>query len=160
MTTQLISLITLFAAIGSGIISGLMFTFSTFMMGVLGRLPDAQGAKVMQALNVAILNPLFFLVFLGTAVLSLVLAVNALLDLGQPGAAWRLAGAALYLMGVMLVTIVVNVPLNDALAAVDPAAPDGARFWERYLVVWTRWNHVRTLAAVGATAALILAFRG
>jgi uncharacterized membrane protein len=57
------------------------------------------------------------------------------------------------------VTIVFNVPLNNALAAVDPASADGARLWTAYITSWTFWNHVRTVAALAAAASLIIALR-
>ncbi|RQR26413.1 DUF1772 domain-containing protein [Burkholderia sp. Bp9142] len=44
----------------------------------------------------------------------------------------------------------VNVPLNEALAAADPATAQGAALWARYAHDWTRWNHVRTVASVAA----------
>jgi uncharacterized membrane protein len=52
-----------------------------------------------------------------------------------------------------------NIPRNDALAAADPASADGATLWSEYLTAWTAWNHVRTVAAVAATAAFVIAFR-
>jgi uncharacterized membrane protein len=63
-----------------------------------------------------------------------------------------LAAAILYVLGMFVCTIVFNVPLNDALAAVDPASTDGAAVWTRYLNDWTFWNHVRTVASLGAAA--------
>jgi uncharacterized membrane protein len=55
------------------------------------------------------------------------------------------------------VTGVFNVPRNDALAAVEPTRSDAASLWARYVSGWTAWNHVRTAAALGATASFILA---
>ena len=156
---KLISPVTLGAALGCGIMAGLLFTFSAFLMTALGQLPTAQGMTAMQTINVVILNPAFGLVFMGTTLLCLFLAATFLFAPHQPGAVWRLVGAVLFLVGVMGVTAVFNVPLNNALARADPAGLEGAELWERYLVVWTRWNHVRTLAAVGATASFILAFQ-
>jgi len=52
-----------------------------------------------------------------------------------------------------------NVPLNNALAAVDPASADGARVWAGYFTRWTAWNHVRTVAALAAAASLTIARR-
>jgi len=49
------------------------------------------------------------------------------------------------------------VPLNDALATVDPASPEGANRWASYLVTWTNWNHVRTAGAILAAVAFYLA---
>ena len=60
-------------------------------------------------------------------------------------------------MGTVLVTMVFNVPLNDALAAVDPGSTEGAGLWTRYVATWTAWNHVRAVAALAAAALLIMA---
>ena len=56
-----------------------------------------------------------------------------------------------------VVTIACNVPLNDALAASGPATLEGEALWRRYRRVWTRWNHLRTLACIVASALFILA---
>ena len=66
-------------------------------------------------------------------------------------------GIALYLVGTILVTIVFNVPRNDALASIDPASANGASLWAGYLISWTAWNHVRTVAALAAAASLTIA---
>jgi uncharacterized membrane protein len=63
-------------------------------------------------------------------------------------------GSLLYVIGTFLVTMVCNVPLNDALAVADPTSGDGARLWAGYLTNWTFWNHVRTVAALAAAALL------
>ena len=53
-------------------------------------------------------------------------------------------------------TIVFNVPRNNALAAVDPASTSGAAQWTSYLTSWTAWNHVRTAAALAAAGSLTI----
>lgn len=63
----------------------------------------------------------------------------------------------LYAVGMFAVTIVFNVPLNDQLAAADPASSAAAPVWARYLTEWTFWNHVRTAASIAATALFIAA---
>jgi uncharacterized membrane protein len=55
------------------------------------------------------------------------------------------------------VIMVFNVPLNDALATVKPESTDGANLWASYLTNWTLWNHVRTAAALAATALFTIA---
>lgn len=157
MTAELFFAVTLFAALGSGVMAGLFFTFSTFAMTALGRLPPAQGIAAMNSINTAIMNPLFALVFFGTPLACAALIVRGAFQWGAPGAAWLLAGGAVYILGGLVVTIAFNVPLNNALAATDPAGPDGAALWTRYRSVWTAWNHVRTVACLAATALLIVA---
>lgn len=149
----------LFAALGSGLIAGAFFAFSSFVMRALGRLPASEGMAAMQSINVVVLNPLFLGVFVGTAGLCAVAIVCALLRWQQPGAGYLLAGALLYGAGTFLVTMLFNVPLNDALAAVAPTAAGAKELWADYLARWTVWNHVRTAAALAAMAAFILALR-
>jgi uncharacterized membrane protein len=149
--------LTFVAALGAGLMAGLFFAFSTFVMTALGRIAPATGIAAMQSINKAILNPIFFAVFFGTPAVSLLLAIAALIRWSAPGAAWLLAGSVIYLAGSFAVTIVFNVPLNNRLAAVAPDSVEGANVWSHYLSVWTAWNHVRTVACLAATAAFILA---
>ncbi|KGN39925.1 anthrone oxygenase family protein [Knoellia aerolata] len=82
----------------------------------------------------------------------LILAVVG--DVGEPGLA--VAGALLGLAG-LVVTGAGNVPLNDRLAPLVPGAPDTEGEWTAYLTAWTRWNHLRTVAALGSSVLLALA---
>ena len=75
---ELMSGLTLAAALGAGLVAGIFFAFSAFIMAALGRLAPEGGISAMQSINVAVLNPMFFFVFFGTAVLALVLAIAAL----------------------------------------------------------------------------------
>lgn len=157
MLTRLLFALTLLAALGSGLIAGVFFAFSSFVMKALSRLPAPGGIAAMQSINVAVINPWFMAAFLGTAAACFVLVVSSVLRWHEPGAGWRLAGAALYLIGCFLVTLACNVPRNDALAATAPADPESARLWTGYVAGWTAWNHVRTAASLAAAAAFVLA---
>ncbi|WP_395846195.1 DUF1772 domain-containing protein [Cystobacter fuscus] len=149
--------LTVLAALGCGLMAGLFFTFSTFVMRALSRLPPGEGMAAMQAINSAILNPLFFTLFFGTAAVCLWAVVASLLRWHHEGSACRLAGGALYLVGGLLVTAVFNVPMNEKLAATPSSSPEAAALWSSYLTNWTAWNHVRTVASLAAAALLTLA---
>ncbi|MGH9936967.1 MAG: DUF1772 domain-containing protein [Blastocatellia bacterium] len=157
MLDNLLYALTLFSALGCGLVAGAFFAFSTFVMNALARLPAAQGIAAMQSINVTVINPLCGVAFLGTAAACVLLVVSSLLRWRQPGSAYLLAGSLLYLVGTVLVTLVFNVPRNDALAAVDPASAEGASLWAGYVASWTAWNHVRTVAALAAAALLTIA---
>ena len=146
--------LTFVTALGCGLMAGLLFTFSNFVMKALAHLPPAQGIAAMQSINVAIINPLFMVAFLGTALGCVALAVSSLLRWNEPSAVYLLFGSLLYLIGTIMVTVVINVPWNDKLAAVEADTADGASLWLRYVVAWTAWNHVRTVAAITAAASL------
>ena len=68
-----------------------------------------------------------------------------------------LAGGLVYVVGMFVVTMVCNVPRNDALAAVAPASPQAAEMWTAYVASWTAWNHVRTASSIGAAVAFTIA---
>jgi uncharacterized membrane protein len=157
MKDHLLFVVTLVAALGCGLVAGAFFAFSTFIMKALARLPAPQGIAAMQSINVVVINPVFLGTFLGTAAACAVLAVSSLFMWDRPGAVYLLAGGLLYLLGTFVVTMVFNVPRNEALAVVDLASAEGARLWSEYLRSWTAWNHVRTVAALAAAALLTLA---
>ncbi len=154
---NLLFVLTLCSVLGCGLMAGVFFAFSTFVMRGLGRLKPAQGIEAMQSINRTVINPWFLGVFLGTAAVCLLLAGSALWGWHQPGAVYLLAGSLLYLVGTVLVTIVFNVPMNDALERVEPASNEASDYWAGYLVKWTIWNHVRTAAALLAAASFTLA---
>ena len=151
-----IDAITFLAALGAGLVAGAFFAFSSFVMGALAKLPAAGGIAAMQSINIVVINRVFLGTLFGTGALCLPLAVVAVANWG---AAWLLAGALLYLVGTIGVTAFCNVPRNNQLAPLDPAATGSAEIWSRYVAEWTWWNHVRTLAALAATACFILALR-
>ncbi len=171
MIDHLLFALTLFSALGCGLVAGIFFAFSTFVMKALARVPSAQGIAAMQSINITVINPWFMAAFLGTAAACVLVAVSSLLRWNEAGAVYLLSGGLAYLIGTILVTIVFNVPRRarrnlaslplpfraNVLAAVDPASANGARLWASYLTSWTAWNHVRTAAALAAEVLLTIA---
>jgi uncharacterized membrane protein len=144
------------SVIGCALIAGVFFAFSTFVMNALSRLQPAQGIAAMQSINITAINPLFMTALFGTAATCLLLSVSTLSKLSQPDAVYLLIGSLLYPIGTVGVTIAFNVPLNNALAIADPSSTEGTNLWAKYLTDWTFWNHVRTLAALAASATFIV----
>jgi uncharacterized membrane protein len=149
--------LTLLAALGCGLMAGVFFAFSTFVMRALARLPAHEGIAAMQSINVVVVNSLFIAVFMGTALACIVVIIASFVWWQDAGAIWRIVGGALYLVGNIVVTGVANVPRNNALTAISPDDPAGERVWADYVSSWTAWNHVRTATALGAAAAFIIA---
>ncbi|MBW4617837.1 MAG: DUF1772 domain-containing protein [Cyanosarcina radialis HA8281-LM2] len=144
----------LLTALGCGLIAGVFFAFSTFVINALARLQPSEGIAAMQSINITVINPWFMSAFLGTAAACIFLAIFSLLKWSQPGAVYLLVGSLLYLVGTFGVTMGFNVPLNDTLAIAKPDSTEGANLWAKYLTDWTMWNHVRTAAALGSAALL------
>lgn len=157
MFTHLLPFSTLVAALGCGLIAGVFFAFSVFIMRALAVLPPPQGIAAMQSINIVVIHPMFLGVFLGTAIVCAGLAISSLLEWSRPGSGWMLAGAVLYIVGTLTVTMVCNVPRNNLLAALDPASTQAAQVWAEYVRSWTAWNTVRTIASLLASTALVVA---
>jgi uncharacterized membrane protein len=152
-----IMLLTLLGAMGAAVIGGFVFAFSVLVMPALGALPAPNAVAAMQSMNIVAVKCLLMPAMFGTALICLILGGVSLVRWGSPGSLWLLAGCVIYLVGVIGVTAAFNVPMNDALAAVDPASAAAAQLWRDYLPNWTAWNHVRTIMGVISAAALVVA---
>lgn len=65
--------------VGCGVVSGVFFAFSGFVMPALGRLPTPQAVAAMQAINVTAVTPPLMTALFGTAVVCVAIAVEAVL---------------------------------------------------------------------------------
>lgn len=148
---SLIALVVTIALLGSALVGGVFFAFSSFVMKALARIPSSEGIAAMQSINVVVINPSFMGTFVGTALLSLGIVGLALFYWSGTSTIFFLGGATFYIVGTFLVTVFGNVPLNDQLAAVSATDPAAVKLWEHYLDRWMMWNHGRTAAALLAT---------
>lgn len=138
-------------ALSSALVAGIFYAFSSFVMPALGRIPSSEGINAMNAINVTVITPSFMALFMGSALLSIVLGGWSLLSISQTNSQLILLASLLYVIGCFGVTMVFNVPLNNGLAVTSPA--EGSVFWQHYLRTWTVWNTVRT--ASSALAAIV-----
>src|ERR1700741_3128030 len=120
-----------FCALGCGLLAGLYFAFSVFIMNALDRLGPAAGAAAMNSINSVILRSPFMPVFLGTTLAAAALAAIGVMPWGAPRTPWLLAGGSIYVIGMFGVTMLFNVPLNNELVA------NSASAWPNYLSAWT-----------------------
>ncbi|WP_044875429.1 anthrone oxygenase family protein [Pseudomonas sp. LFM046] len=150
-------LLAFLCAIACGLMGGLFFAFSNFVMQALARLSPEAGIAAMQAINQTVLNRLFLATFLGTSAACGLLTLYAYVHWEVPGTFFLLIGSLLYLLGTFGVTLVCNVPRNNALARLDVSNPGSEAAWRTYVEEWTRWNHVRTGTALAASAMLTIA---
>lgn len=129
------------ARITSGLLAGLYFAFAVAVMPALHGLDDAGFGDTMKRINVSIVNPVFVLVFFAAPLLAVVAGVLVRSLVGYAAAA----------MGVttLLITLAVNVPLNDKLAAGASRAD--------FEHLWVRCNVLRTLTGIGSLVCLLLA---
>ncbi len=160
MTERLHLIVIAAMVLGTGLVAGTFLAFSTFVMAALDRRPPHDAIRTMQAINRTVLTPAFMGVLFGTAVLCAVAIVLASRHRADPGSVALLVAALLYLAGVIGVTVVGNVPLNVRLDRIDAGTLDhhaATRAWSEFLGPWLRWNHLRTIAGIGATIAGLLA---
>ncbi|MFI0514202.1 putative membrane protein [Streptomyces canus] len=143
--------------LGTGLVAGVFCAFSTFVMRGLAELPPAQGVAAMNAINVSAVRPPFMAVFVGSAVLSAVIAVVTFVLWPDEGTVELLVGSALYLFGAFGLTVVAHVPRNDTLLGLDPGTAEATAYWPAYVREWTMWNHVRAIASGAAALAYVLA---
>ena len=138
------------------LIGGVFLSFSDFLMRSLANTSGAGGVEVMQVINREVFRWVFMALFVGMAAVSIVIAGYGFFGLGgSSGLLITLAGIV-YLFGCFGVTIVFNVPMNDALAGMNYSSDSAMDYWTgTYLPRWTYWNSVRTFACTISAALLM-----
>jgi uncharacterized membrane protein len=151
---KMITLVLIITAVLTALIGGLFYVYSCSVVLGLGKLPDAEYLKAMQNINREILNPVFFMSFMGTAVL---LPVSAFLFRGQqPVFIFLLVAALVYLIGVFGVTIAGNVPMNDALDRFDVANATLETVKQMRDQFENRWNFLNNIRTSFSVVSIIL----
>ncbi|MFF3855134.1 DUF1772 domain-containing protein [Micromonospora sp. NPDC002575] len=143
------------ATITTGLMAGLFAAFAYAVMPALKAAEDRTFVDTMQRINVTIVNGWFMLGFLGAPVSATLSALLAWHGDGRPALPWIIGGLALYL-AMFLITIAINVPLNDKLAAAgDPGhIADLAAVRVHFESRWVTWNIVRALCSTAAFGCL------
>ncbi|MEM8580316.1 MAG: anthrone oxygenase family protein [Pseudomonadota bacterium] len=154
--SNLLFLLVQFSVLAYALVAGVFLAFSDFIMRSLASTEGNGGAEAMQIINREVFRWIFMALFLGMSGVSVFLAGYAWVALeGQEGALVLLA-ALVYLVGCFGVTIVFNVPMNEAFAGMELNSKGTRSYWfETYLPRWTFWNSVRSGAAA-LSAALLL----
>lgn len=136
------------SALISAIIAGVFLTFSDFAMRAFTVSSDPSGAEVMQVLNRVIYRSIFMVILLCMIPVSAGLGVLAMIRLEGAAASSVLLGTGLYWVGMFMVTVLGNVPMNNRLDALSLNGGEAVTYWQTYRVNWTRLNHIRSLATI------------
>ena len=144
------------AVIATGLVAGVFLTFSDFVMRSLAASQPVAGTEAMQMINRKVYNSVFLALLLGMTGGSILLAVAGMTT-GGPAAPWLIAGGAIYLVGVFVVSVIGNIPMNKRLDVLPPGVAPTDAYWRHYARVWTRWNHVRTISSTAAATAFLIA---
>ncbi len=155
MTIFWLSIVLHVAIMACALVSGVFLTFSDFVMKSLAATREPGGIEAMQIINRKVMPTLFMVLLLGMSALAPVLGVYAYLAAPTSASGWIIAGCIAYVVGVFLVTVVCNVPMNQRLEGLDNNSAEAAAYWQHYVPRWSVWNHIRT-AASGASAICLL----
>jgi len=128
MSSTLVSILLWAAALSSGLIAGVYFAFSGFIMKAFDKIETAQSVAAMNSINEVILRSLFMPVFFGSSIISFLLIVVAFVYWGDAGAGLVLIAGIVYFVGMFACTIIFNVPLNNALARPGPDSSTSGRW--------------------------------
>lgn len=150
------------SSVVTGMVGGVFFAFSVFVMRALAELSPAPGIAAMQRINVTVIHPLFLGSFLGAVPLLAAAALVARVAGRSQSFVWLAVSFVIYAVGSVAVTMLFNVPRNNKLATLQSSSPEAAAYWPVYVREWLFWNHVRCIASLvaAASAAFALAVTG
>ncbi|GGF64520.1 Uncharacterized membrane protein [Mameliella alba] len=146
------------AILAYALLAGVFLAFSDFIMRSLARTSGSGGVEAMQVINREVFRWVFMILFMGMAPVSLLLSGFAAMNLETPADRLILLAGLVYLAGCFGVTVIRNVPMNERLAAMEPATATVRDYWTgTYLPRWTFWNTVRTIACALSSVLLMTA---
>ena len=142
----------------TGLSAGLCFTWSNNVTPGIGKLNDLGYLMSFQQMNRVILNPVFFFVFFGPFILGI---FNLYIFLNTSKTLFWLLIAALiiYFFGVLLVTVLGNVPLNEILdkTELETAKPNELKNLRNvFEAKWNRLHLVRTISSITSFIILLI----
>lgn len=144
---QLSQIFGLYGMVYLWLIAGIFFAFSDFVMKSLNRMEETAAIEAMQSINLWVYRS-FFMIGLYTMVpVSLFGIFNWAFNTGDR--LFALGGAA-YLIGVIIVSGLGNIPLNEKLAKLPSGDLATKQFWVHYVQKWSALNHLRVLGATVA----------
>jgi len=148
MSSSLITALLWAAALGSGLIAGIYFGFSTFIMKAFNKIEAPHTVAAMNSINEVITRSLFMPLFFGSTMVSLLLVIVAISNWNEAGSVIMLTAGLVYFFGMFVCTVIFNVPLNNRLAKIEATDSNVGQVWLHYRKYWTRWNHLRTVSSL------------
>jgi uncharacterized membrane protein len=145
------------STVAVGLMAGFFYAYACSVMVGLDRVDDHTFITTMQWINATVRNAAFAPAFFGALLLTIAAAGVAVLS-RRSGWGWILTAAGLY-AAAFLVTMGLNVPLNEQLAAAGhpDQISDLAAVRTAFEGPWVRWNLLRTTFATGSLIALAIA---
>ena len=157
---ELIELFVALAALLVLIVAGFLFAFAFVVMPGIGSMGDRDFLKAFKAMDGVIQNnqPVFIVVWLGSALAVIAAAILSIWQLSGPDQLLVIIAALIYILGVQAPTVIFNIPLNNRLQAADlenlsEAELSGER--KRFETPWLRWTWIRTVRATATSVILI-----
>lgn len=143
------------AVVFAGAIFGFFYAWVCSTMWGLDKLPPQQAIEAMNAINSVIRNAVFFPAFFLTPVVLIAVAGLAVRSKRKKAAALFLSASIVYLVGGILVTALINIPMNNELqtSLISGVNESAEKIWSDYSGRWQLFNLLRT-AASGIALAL------
>jgi len=158
MTANYLLILLEISLIASALVSGVFLTFSDFVMKSLAAANPSGGIESMQIINRKVFRTVFMVLLLGMSALSPLWIGAAFLWLSGTAATWVIVGSTIYFVGVFIVSLAFNVPMNTVLDKMDHKSAAAETYWrETYVPRWSYWNSVRSLSSGAAAICYLVA---
>jgi uncharacterized membrane protein len=151
----------LLSALLSSLVAGLVLTFAIIVMPGIRTMDDREYLRAFKVMDRVIQDnhPIFVFVWLGSAVVVLSAAVLGFTRLDGLDRILLIIAGAIYIFGVHVPTIAINVPINNRLQArdLDSASEiELSALVATYETRWLRWNTIRTVIAIMTTVLFLV----
>ena len=145
----------------TSLVAGFLLAFAIVVMAGIKALPDREFIRAFQVMDGVIQNnhPLFIIVWVGSVLALIVSAVFGIWQLDGISRIILLLATFVYIVGVQLPTLAINVPLNNRLQTLDTSSADNImqkQARNEFESRWNFWNSFRTILASLVSVTLMI----
>ncbi len=148
MSSTILTVLLWATALSSGLIAGVYFAFSGFIMKAFNKLDATQSIIAMNSINETIIRSWFMPLFFGSSIISVILIILSIIYWTERGAELILITGGTYFIGMFICTVLFNVPLNVSLEKLTPDSTNNKQIWSHYFKTWTSFNHLRIVSSL------------
>ena len=157
----ILQIVLIVATLLCSLVAGLVFTFAVVVMPGIGKLEDREFLHAFQVMDRVIQDrqPWFMLVWVGSIFAVIATAALGITQCEGTSRILVILAAVIYMLGVQLPTMTINIPLNNELQKMDLDSVEESvvrEFRQKFESRWNRWNTIRTVLAVTASVLLMV----
>ena len=158
---DLFTILLIIAVLGCSLVTGFVVTYAVVVMPGLSKLSDKEFLRAFQTTDRVIQNkhPLFMIIWLGSIISVAGTIISSIANFGPLDSLFVILAGSLYFLGVQGLTIIIHLPLNKRIQAIDIENLTSQELNEersKFERKWNFFNNIRSVISFSVSFILLI----